>query len=195
MLEWSELTLLRGAASAGLLAKYSSRWKSEKCFIFKLLGKHWTWSGCYSEVIFKHWCLVETFFLPSLLVWFRNVFLHEPCMSPLPSPGVLCRMDSVQGLSSFPVNTDVKMGSHCLPGSHCSQCEGPDQCWSDWEGPEGLRCGVWCSAPPVSLPRPALSHCTAHWQCLFCWSPGLLFTTGLKAEPVFQGLLEIPSQM
>lgn len=129
----------------------------------------------------------NTFFLPSLLVWFRNVFLHEPCMSPLPSPGVLCRMDSVQGLSSFPVNTDVKMGSHCLRVQISAGLTG--------KGQKGSDVGVWCSAPPASLPRPALSHCTAHWQCLFCWSHGLLFTTGLKTEPVFQGLLEIPSQM
>lgn len=63
----------------------------------------------------------NTFFLPSFLVWFRNVFLQEPCTSPLSSLGVLCRMDSVQGPSSFLVQTDVKKGSHCLPGSLCSQ--------------------------------------------------------------------------
>lgn len=40
MLERREFSLLCGAGSAGLLAKYDSRGKSKKCFIFKLMGKY-----------------------------------------------------------------------------------------------------------------------------------------------------------
>lgn len=119
-------------------------------------------------------------------------------MSPLSSPGVLCRMDSVQGLSSLPVRTDVKMGSPCLPGSHCSQCEGPDEGWSDWERPEGLRCGGLVLSTPCFTAQtcPVTLHCSLaqtklqifvpleSWAALYHWVRDRSSVSGSAGNPI-----------
>lgn len=75
-----ELTLLHGAGSVGLLAKYSPRRKNNKCFIFKLVEKYWMWPGCYIEVIFINYCPLKPHFFCQHFWFGSGVYLHVVTM-------------------------------------------------------------------------------------------------------------------